>query len=96
MAVTSVRSLMLWVSVIPHGNPLTPEIAANGHGCGWAEPAIGLAWAYLSGMEKELQIRLLEELERAWVKCLPGRQAAARNELMRSLPTELARRSSGH
>jgi hypothetical protein len=36
--------------------------------------------AYLSGMEKDLQIRLLEELERAWVKCLPGRQAAARNE----------------
>jgi hypothetical protein len=43
-------------------------------------------------MEKDLQIRLLEELERAWLKCLPGRQAAARNELMRALPTELARK----
>jgi hypothetical protein len=45
-------------------------------------------------MEKDLQIRLLEEFECAWVKCLPGRQAAARNEL--ALPAELARRSSGH
>jgi hypothetical protein len=43
-------------------------------------------------MEKDLQIRLLEELERAWLKCLPGRQAAARNEPMRALPTELARK----
>ena len=36
-------------------------------------------------MENDPQIRLLEEFERAWVKCLPGRQAAARNELMRAL-----------
>ncbi len=48
-------------------------------------PPIGPSGAYLSGMEKDLQIRLLEELERAWVKCLPGRQAAARNELMRAV-----------
>jgi hypothetical protein len=43
-------------------------------------------------MEKHLQSSSSSELERAWVKCLPGPQAAARNELMRALPTELARK----
>ena len=54
--------------------------------------------AYLSGMENDPQIRLLEEFERAWVKCLPGRQAAARNELMRALGAKIPRlraRSTG-
>jgi hypothetical protein len=46
----------------------------------------------LPGAPKPRPSRLLEELERAWLKCLPGRQAAGRNELMRALPTELVRK----
>ena len=50
--------------------------AANGHGCGWAEPPIGLDWSYLSGMEKDLQNPAPPVSSRApGSKCLPGQQA---------------------
>jgi hypothetical protein len=44
----------------------------------------------LSGM-----VTIPQLLEAAGEHAYPGRQAAARNALMRALPTELARRSSG-
>ena len=100
MVVTSVRRLCCGISAPPRttqgnhqekGKEVVFRLPVPGRSLPSASPG-----AYLSGMEKELRIRLLEELKRAWVKCLPGLQAAARNELMRALPTELARRSSGH
>jgi hypothetical protein len=72
-----------------------PEVGATQASLRAEYRALGARWgvlalpaaapeAYLSGMEKDLQIRLIEELERAWVKCLPGREGAMRNELMRA------------
>jgi hypothetical protein len=64
-----------------------------------APPARGVPGALQSGFRRtsalpaltELPIVVPTELERAWDRCLPGRQTVARNEILRMLASSARR-----